>query len=292
MLPGKLDEWEDEISSMDITLATTMTRRKSIRRSMVPPDHFGSPVCYNSPKIAVQRKSIGAFMGDASESPVRSSMRSHSFSFLDSKILRQEFPPASQPTHSTPQSAVDALCIPASSPKTEVLPEMGPSTHSHFPNSPPKAPGPTASPESNGCPPYCKTVDDLMNKYRQELNEWPKFLAGLEEKANGPFQPSLSEDQITNDPILRPFVEFILPDRCSSPSVEELQRRTKRAYSKIMVGLVRAKMSQEKLQCRMSSLRESKLKQLLPRLARNRSPMSVRDFSAFIPCLQEADELP
>lgn len=292
MLPNELDDWEDEITPTDIALATTVTRRKSIRHSMLPPHQFGSHICYNSPKIAVKRKSIGGFMQNTPESPVMSSMRSHSFSFDGKVPRREESVPTSPPNQSTPQPAVETLRVPIFSPKIEALTELGPSAPSHLPKSPARAPEPTTSPKSNGCPLYCNTVDDMVNKYEQELNEWPKFLESLEEKANGLLQPSLPRDQIMKDPILEPFVEFILPDHSSSPSVEELQRRTKRAYSKIMIGLVRTKMLQEKIRCQMSLLRESKLKRLLPRLAQNSIPMSVKDLFAFIPCLQETDALP
>ncbi|VDO03038.1 unnamed protein product [Rodentolepis nana] len=291
MFPNDMEDWEGELTPKDLALATTVSR-KSLRRSMLPLHQIGSPILCSPSKVAVRRKSVAAFMGHSNESPIASSTRQFLSTSLDSSsrvhenattILPKE--PPSQPStvvspiHSFSPAKMDADHDPCHSSKNPL------------PKSPGNVSKPKTPPKASRSLPLRESVDDVMKNYEQELEEWPKFLASLEEKANTPFKSTLTPEEILNDSVLKHFVEFIFPEQSTWPSSLEIQFRIKKAYARIVDGLIRTKVEQENITRHLAALREIKLKELLPKLADSPSPVSLKDLSDYVPFLDETDEL-
>lgn len=289
MLPENMEDWEGELTPKDIVLATTVSR-KSLRRSMIPLDQIGSPIRCSPSKVAIRRKSLAVFTGSSTESPIASSTTQvHGLSF-DRSSHRKGCAMTLSPKESTPQPKAVVSPIRASPEKMDADRNPCPSTVP-LPKSPHKVSKPKTPHKPNGSPPHCESVDDVIRNYERELEEWPKFLANLEEKSKTPFQSSLTLDEIMNDSVLKHFVELIIPDQSTWPSCFEIQLRIKRAYAGIIDGLMRTKVEQENIARYLAALREIKLKELLPKLAENPTPVSIKDFAAYAPYLDETDEL-
>lgn len=285
MSSKKLEPLEDELTPTDIALAATMSR-KSLRRSMIPLEYLGSPIRCSPNKV--RRKSIAAFIGSPAGSPIASSTtRFRRLSCVPGKL----FSPSKE---STPQqTAVDSPIPNEHNQSKPVLsPVRNPSPKKMDVDDEPQAVNQipiSKESKAKSSPPICQSVEDVMRNYERELEEWPKFLARLEAKATSPFQPSLTPDEIMKDSVLKPFVEFILPNQRSWPSCAEFLQRIQRSYSQIMVGLVRTRLEQEKITSHLAALHEIKLKELLPKSAENPRSVSRKQFSAFVTYLDEID---
>ncbi|KAL5110615.1 hypothetical protein TcWFU_007162 [Taenia crassiceps] len=297
---GDIGDWEDQVSPADISLAASKPRRKSIRRSMmVIPTSSDSPIGYSSPKFVVRGKSLGATLKNDHASSIASTfVAPHSVSPLSGQDHKCENIHLEQPLTQPPfRLPVGTGPVNTSSPNSHVegAPISGPSTtfQSHVP---------THNPESRKAPAFSdmkfipNSIDTLFESYERELSEWPKLLNRLEREASSPLQtPCINFEEIIGNSMLSPFVEFISVGKSGS-TVSELQRRTKHAYKSVMTGLVRTKLVYKKLRYsltalerRNAALKKAKLKDLLPDLVSNPSPMNARDLLAFIPCLREGE---
>nr|CDS31742.2 conserved hypothetical protein [Hymenolepis microstoma] len=291
MLPNNMEDWEGELTSQDLALATTVSR-KSLRRSMIPLHQIGSPIRCTPSKVAIRRKSVAVFMGSSTESPIASSTRQFLSISPDSNSRVHENARTVSPKETTPQPATVVSPIRATSlEKMDADHDPCHSSQNSLPKSSNKDSKPKTPPKSGGSLPLCESVEDVMRNYERELEEWPKFLASLEEKANTPFKSSLSVNEIMNDSVLKNFVEFIFPDQSTWPSCLEIQLRIKTAYARIIDGLIRTKVEQEKIARYLAVLREIKLKELLPKLAKSPNPVSLKDLADYVPFLDETDEL-
>ncbi|KAL5970583.1 hypothetical protein TSMEX_001752 [Taenia solium] len=302
MSVGDIGDWEDQVSPADISLAASKPRRKSIRRSMmIIPTSSDSPIGYSSPKIVVRRKSLGAALRNDYASSISSTPVSpHSLSPLGKQDRERANIHLDQPLALSPlRLPVGTSPITAFSPhsRLEGTNFLGPPTkspsHSSLHNSESRK-----TPVLNDTKPISNSIDALFENYERELSEWPKLLDRLEYEASSPLQiPCMKLEEMMKNSMLSPFVEFISLDKSNS-TVNELQRRAKRAYKSVMTGLVRTKLVYRKLRYsvaalerRNAALKNAKLKDLLPDLVLNPSPMNARDLLAFIPCLREGESL-
>ncbi|EUB64391.1 hypothetical protein ECG_04480 [Echinococcus granulosus] len=301
MSVGDFGDWEDQISPSDISLAAQKTRRKSIRRSMmVIPTSSDPPIGYSSPKIVVRRKSLGVALKDDCVSHISSTfVPRHSVSSLGEQDRERVNTHLEQPLILAPFSPpVPTGPVTASSPHSHVEGALfsGPSTKSPSHRSAQHSQY-QKIPVLSDLKPIPNSIDALFESYERELSAWPRFLDRLEREASSPLQtPCIKLEEMMDNSMLSPFVEFISSDKSSS-TVSELQRRTKHAYRSVIVGLVRTKLAYKKLKYwvaalerRNAALRHAKLKDLLPNLVLNPSPMNARDLLAFIPCLRESGE--
>lgn len=300
MSVGDIGDWEDQVSPADISLAASKPRRKSIRRSMmIIPTSSDSPIGYSSPKIVVRRKSLGAALkNDRAYSISSTSVSPHSVSPLGEQDrervnIHLEQPPTLSPS----RLPVGTSPVTVSSPNSRVEGAhfIGPSNESPSRSSIHKSES-RKTPVLSDTKPVSNSIDALFENYERELSEWPKLLDRLEHEASSPLQtPCIKLEEMMENSMLSPFVEFISMDKSSS-TVSELQRRTKNAYRSVMTGLVRTKLVYKKLKYsvaalerRNAALKEAKLKDLLPGLVLNPSSMNARDLLAFIPCLREGE---
>ncbi|VDM34829.1 unnamed protein product [Hydatigera taeniaeformis] len=293
MSAGDIGDWEDQVSPDDISLAASNLRRKSIRRSMmVIPASSDSPIGYSSPKIVVRRKSLGtALKNDCTSSlqpvsPLSGQGPEHMKVYPGHLPTSPRPPDDTSPDEASPSHSHAGAQF--SDPHVESL------SRKYVKNSDCRK-----SPTSYDTKSLPNSVDALFENYERELSEWPRLLNRLEHGASFPLQkPCMKLEEMIGNSMLNPFVEFISSNKSSS-AVNELQRRTKWAYRSVMTGLVRTKLAYKKLRYsvaalerRNAELKNAKLKDLLPHLALNPSPMSARDLLAFIPCLREGGELP
>ena len=292
-------DWEDKVSASDITLAASKLRRKSIRRSMMIVTSE-SPIGYSSPKITVRRKSLGAILKDNYASPIPPTpVPHHSLSFLEENKRKRVEANTEQPLQLLPHKSPtpDGFLTTASKQPNfkENFDPTDPSTRlTNYKGV--KSPKLLKNSVVNSATFLPDSVDTLFENYERELKEWPKFLERLKHEASSTIPvPRMKREEVMENSMLSPFADFIFSED-SSMTVRELQYRTKRAYTSVMAGLIRAKLaikrlkaSMAEIECERVALKDAKLKELLPCLALNPDPMNANELLSLIPCLRMND---
>ncbi|KAL7065133.1 hypothetical protein AAHC03_04964 [Spirometra sp. Aus1] len=230
----------EEMSTDELALAQN-TRRKSTRRSLLPipvVSHSNS----SSPKVLVRRRSLGWPLHGISVSPRPSVTIARKSLDLQPDSFREH--------HKTPDPLNN---FKPAKPDLPPLNDQPPSQVSECPilarvDQPPSK-VPESSHSSNLVDPcVCSdqrtvvgSAEELYDRYVEELNEWPKFLSGLEDLANHHVEVNaISNEAIDENPVLAPFSRYLYPESqgslTSNPTA--LQQRIRKLYRLCVCSLL------------------------------------------------------